>query len=140
MAARRSLVFIDLGTKVTNLAAIETACATAITALAAGFFPEQLDNGSDIKVGSDINATIGMNVSKAPYQDWLGVSAAVIKVLDINGYATIAALNAAIDAAVLTQEAASRTCRDMVVRTVNVGGDLKKVLFILFTNGNPATS
>jgi hypothetical protein len=138
--ARGSVVAVDLSSNFANLAAVNTALAAGIAALASGFVPERI-HGENVKIGSSFKTVIWMDCHKTPYQDWITVANPVLIAYDISGNASVAALNTAIATAVDSIESANtKTVRGSIVLTVRIAGVLKKVLILLATSGTPAIS
>jgi hypothetical protein len=84
---------------------------------------------------------LGLMSSKAPFQDWLAVTAAHVSLLDISGQASLAAIQALIDADGVAQAlTATPQSRDVVRITLDIAGNQKDLLAILYTDGAPAVS
>jgi len=139
--ARGSVVLVDLSAKFANVAAVDTALAAAVAALASGFFPETISDATFKVSGGTFKSVLLMDCHKTPYQTWLTTSAAVFKCIDLSAYASVAAANTAIATAVdALESAATKSVRNTVILTLNIAGVMKKILIILSTNGTPATS
>jgi len=67
-------------------------------------------------------------------------AAAAVEVLQLEGLANAAAVDAAIDALCTTQEAAGNALREMASCKLMIGGVARDVLFLLFTDGAPPVS
>ena len=139
MAAAKRATFTVNVSNLANLAAVETAIATAIGAQAAGFLPEQVSFNRCVFTGGRADL-LTFTTGKAPYQDWLAVTAATVNVLELEGLANAAAVDAAVDALCTTQEGLGKALRCQCYATLEIGGASKDCLVLLFTDGAPAIS
>lgn len=137
-AAERGSFTVDV-TNLASIAAIETALAAAVAAQPAGFFPERVTHQSAVLNGARKDLLI-FTTGKAPFQDWIAVTAAVVLLVQLEGLATPAAIDAAIDAIATTQEAGGNTLRVQLGCTLEIGGATRDVVVLLFTDGAPATT
>jgi len=136
---KRNLVSVDVSSFAT-IAALETALAAAVTGLASGFFPQEID-GQSIKLsGGSFKTVLSMNVAKAPYLDWLSTTAVTFKAISMNASVSVAALDTAIQALIDTQEAASKFLMDRQILRMKIAGVLTDVMILLFSNGTEPTS
>jgi len=134
MATKRDQLIIDLTNRATA-AALETAIATAIAGLGAGFVAESLERAT-VFVGGLPKDVLIVGVSKAPFFEWIGVSQGVVKVIALDGYATVALANTAVTTAINTQESAGQALRDWRVIPLLIGGTVQSVLVALFSDGS----
>lgn len=133
MAARRGLKHVSVA-GLANVAAMETAFASAIAGLAGGALPEALEvNLQELTSGSV--ESVALMTAIAPYRDVQSMTSAVVKCVTTSGHASLTALDAALDAVIVAQEGAGRTLRDKKLVRVRLGGTPQDVYVLLFTDG-----
>jgi hypothetical protein len=143
MAAARKFFLVNMSGAATLAAAQALITAGVAACIAAGgFVPENVQTMKSVATTGDVRSDVlGLMSSKAPFQDWLAVTAAHVSLLDISGQASLAAIQALIDADGVAQAlTATPQSRDVVRITLDIAGNQKDLLAILYTDGAPAVS